>query len=194
MEVGVEGGAVGVGDGDEAAGDEDVAVAGDGVDLVESDDEGTVDPHETVSRQLVFHRFHRIVGHERLRLRSQVQQHIVFHSFHVADIRDVDFPHLPVDLHEERLTIGRGPDSHRRRRRSCRLLPFHQREPLLRLADGLQEFLVANGLEQEIKRRDFIALEGVLLECGRKDDARLRRNHAREREPVKIGHLDIEEQ
>ena len=67
-------------------------------------------------------------------------------------------------------------------------------KPFLRLIDGSDKLVITDGLQEEIKGGDFVALEGIFLKGGGEDNLGVGGEHMGEFHTIKVGHLDIEEQ
>ena len=97
----VEGGKVGIGDVDDGLTDIDTVVAVDFTDLVETDDEGTMDAHETVGGEHLLDSLHREVGDKGTVLGVEKEHDIVFHATDVEDVTEGDLTVFAIDLEEE---------------------------------------------------------------------------------------------
>ena len=72
--------------------------------------------------------------------------------------------------------------------------PIIQTKPFLRLVNGGEELIIADGLQEEVEGTHLVTLEGVFLKGGGEDDARFRGYHVGQFHAVEIGHLDVEEE
>ena len=97
----MEGGEVGIGDMDDGLTDIDTVVAVDFTDLVETDDEGTMDTHEAVGGEHLLDSLHREMGDEGTVLGVEKEHDIVFHATDVCDIVDGDIAKFAVHTDEE---------------------------------------------------------------------------------------------
>ena len=161
----------------------DIGLGRDAGNLGKVHDEGTVDAHEALGREHVFGGFHGKMRDQGLPGRCQMEHHIVLHALDVLDIGQIHLAEDAFHLEENGLLFGR---CHRGR---CRLLKC---KPVPGLLGGFQEFLIADGLEEEVQGAHLVTLEGILLEGRGKDDAGLGGQHAGEFHAVQIRHLDIQ--
>ena len=76
----LEGGEEGLGNVDDFFTYINTVVAVDLTNLVEGDDEGAMDAHETIRGEHLFDRFHRKVSYQRLALALQIEHHVIFHA------------------------------------------------------------------------------------------------------------------
>ena len=71
--------------------------------------------------------------------------------------------------------------------------PAEEAEPVLGLADRLEEVGVADGLQEIVEGIDFITIQSILLEGGGEDDTCFPWNNAGKLHAAQFGHLDVEE-
>ena len=121
------------------------------------------------------------MGDEGAPFTFEIKHHVVLHAADVDDVADGDLAIFAVDFEEGcRRCGGTGV-------RGCEIClvgrcilvlprlrtpapPIIQTKPFLRLVDGGEELIIADGLQEEVKGLDLITLEGVFLEGGGEDD------------------------
>ena len=147
--------------------------------FIQSHNVRTVYTHKTVGWQQFFCRLH---GHVRNQSAvGKVENNIIFHSFHIHDIAQRHLLQFAVYLQKHRCALV--ADGLRR-----------HLEPLFRLFGSSKKLVVAYRLQQKVERIHLVAVESILFERRRKDDAGMGRHHVRKLHTVHIGHLNIEKQ
>ena len=121
-------------------------------DLVEANDKGTMDAHELLSGQHLLNGLHREMGDQRTALTVEVKHHVVFHATDIDDVADGNLTILAVDLEEERCGLPFISTVY------SLLTPgsFLSAKPLLGLINGGEEFIVADGLQEEVEGADLV--------------------------------------
>ena len=160
---------------------EDDAQAVDRLHLGHVDDIAAVGAQELGVGEVVLQTLH---GHERHHLltRLQVEAYVVLQSLDIENIVEVEAQQLVFALHKEETVL------------QMDVLLLLCGEQLQRLVRGLQEVLIADGLQQVVERTDTEAFDGILREgCG-KDDLCLMGQDLGELDTTEFWHLDIQEQ
>lgn len=131
--------------------------------FVNSNDVGAMNTQETFFWQHVFYSLHRQMGDKRLGLIVKIKQHIVFHAVYIDNIIDSQVPPLAIDPDEDRAWLLS--------LKGWRLWGSILQKLLSGFLDSGEELIITYWFQQEIEGIHFIALEGILFECGGEDHA-----------------------
>ena len=140
---------------------------------------GTVDAHETRGRQKFLHCLHAHERQDRFGRILLVDFEIVFQPLYVQNFTQFDLHQLILALYEDALNLFLGL--------------LQQFKPLHSFVGSLQKVDVGDGFQQVVQRIDFVAVYGILVEGGGKDNAGAGIDHLRKFQSVQFGHLDVEE-
>lgn len=174
---GFEGGAVEVADGELGAVVENDGARAGGADPGQVDQVGTVDPEETVGRELLGEAAKAVEDDERFRSVGQMDLDILAHALDIPD---------RVRRDENRPTVGpEGQDFHLGR--GC----THHLKPLLQPFHGSEEFIEAERLQEIVDGIDPESFQGEFRISRCKDEQGRPLQGPHEIESGKVRHIDV---